>query len=109
MKYLIWLLVDILSMGGNQQEVVAHRIEQYHWPQEQALEIAWCESRLSPTAYNVNSSGSIDRGVFQINDFYWEEQFPTLYKDVYEVDANVQMAYTIYLKFGFSPWVCYTE
>jgi hypothetical protein len=49
MKYLVWLLVDLLSMGGNQQELVIHRIEQQPWPVAEAVEVAWCESRFLPT------------------------------------------------------------
>jgi|TARA_R110002096_G_scaffold162023_1_gene329135 hypothetical protein len=107
MKYLVWLLVDLLSMGGNQQELVIHRIEQQPWPVAEAVEVAWCESRFLPTAYNVNAGHSTDKGIFQINDFYWESEYPELYKDVYTIDANIEMAYLIYQRMGgWNPWVC---
>jgi len=107
MKYLVWLLVDLLSMGGNQQELVIHRIEQQPWHISEAVEVAWCESRLLPTAYNVNTSGSVDVGIFQINDFYWAAEYPELWEDRYEVDSNIEMAYLIYERMGgWSPWVC---
>jgi len=40
---------------------------------ELAVRVAKCESALSPTAKNVNKDGSIDRGLFQINDKYHPE------------------------------------
>lgn len=35
-----------------------------------ALRVAKCESSLNPKARNINSPTSIDRGLFQINNFY---------------------------------------
>lgn len=38
-----------------------------------AVRVAECESGLDPVARNVNKSGSIDRGLFQINNKYHPE------------------------------------
>ena len=35
------------------------------------VRIALCESQLDPKAVNVNKNGTRDRGLFQINDFWW--------------------------------------
>lgn len=36
-----------------------------------AIRVATCESSLNPAATNVNTDGSIDRGLFQINNKAW--------------------------------------
>lgn len=38
--------------------------------QELAVRVAKCESALNPRAINVNTTGSRDRGIYQINDYY---------------------------------------
>jgi len=38
-----------------------------------AIAVAECESGLNPNARRVNRNGTIDRGVFQWNDFYHPE------------------------------------
>jgi len=38
-----------------------------------AIKVAKCESQLNSSAINVNSGGSRDRGIFQINDKYHPE------------------------------------
>jgi hypothetical protein len=40
---------------------------------ELAVKVARCESSLNPTALNINTSGSRDRGIFQINDKWHPE------------------------------------
>ena len=35
------------------------------------VRIALCESQLDPEAINVNKNGTRDRGLFQINDYWW--------------------------------------
>ena len=35
------------------------------------VRIALCESQLDPKAVNVNKNGTRDRGLFQINDYWW--------------------------------------
>lgn len=40
---------------------------------ELAIRVAVCESGLNPFSINYNANGTIDRGVFQWNDFYHPE------------------------------------
>lgn len=40
----------------------------YGVPEWLLTEVAYVESRFNPTAINVNKNGSIDRGLYQIND-----------------------------------------
>jgi hypothetical protein len=42
-------------------------------PVDLALRVAQCESKLDHFAVNINTSGSRDRGIFQINDRYHPE------------------------------------
>jgi len=69
----------------------------------QALAIAQCESGMRPTAKNRNTNGTEDYGVFQINTVH-QKRFGTLYKT--DPSENIHVAYEIYKKQGFHPWVC---
>ncbi len=69
---------------------------------EVALAVAKAESHLNPTAINVNRNGTKDAGIFQINDchgFSVEERF--------NADKNIEIAFALYQKSGFQPWVTY--
>ena len=54
-----WFLLDLCKDQGVDFEL--------------ALATAWRESRYKSNAYNVNSNGSEDAGIFQINDCNWEK------------------------------------
>ncbi len=41
----------------------------FKWP-DYLVRLAYCESHLNPKARNVNKDGTVDRGLFQINN-YW--------------------------------------
>lgn len=41
--------------------------------QELAVNVARCESGFNPKAININTTGSKDRGLYQINDYYHPE------------------------------------
>ncbi len=69
----------------------------------QALAIAQCESGIRAGAKNTNTNGTQDSGVFQINDVHIK-RFGTLYKT--DPSENIRVAYEIYKKQGFRPWVC---
>jgi len=46
---------------------------EYEVDPDLAVKVAKCESNLNPLAININVSGSVDRGLFQWNDFWHPE------------------------------------
>lgn len=49
------------------KEIIKMVCEEEKVDKNLAIKVAQCESNLNPKARNVNSDGSIDRGLFQIN------------------------------------------
>ncbi len=67
--------------------------------------IAMAESCLNNNAQNINSDGSIDRGILQINNKYHSEVSDTC---AYNEACAFQAAYTISSQgTNFSPWTTY--
>jgi hypothetical protein len=78
------------------------------WNCEEALQVAYCESRLNPGAISpTNSNGTRDWGLMQINDV-WRQAFPVRWAKVLDAKTNVDMAWHIYQTAGKSwqPWTC---
>lgn len=68
-----------------------HLINQYSWNTTTAFNIMWCESTGNPNAKNPRSTAT---GLFQILG------------GPYDPAANVRLAYQMYSKRGWQPWVC---
>lgn len=68
-----------------------------------ARAIAFGESRLNPIATNTNSNGTTDTGIFQINSCHG---FST--DELKNPERNIEIAYQLFQKSGFKPWVVYT-
>ena len=66
------------------------------------------ESSGNPRARNVNKNGTVDYGLFQIN----ESNIPELRKagiiqdatDLYDIDVNIKAASYLQKKYGWKPW-----
>jgi len=70
-----------------------------------AYEIANKESGLNPKAINnKNKDGSMDIGLFQINSIHADYVDGDL-KRLLEPEVNTAVAYKIYQKQGWCPWV----
>ena len=68
------------------------------------LKVAKCESSMNPYAINVNRDGSVDSGLFQINE-YWHGADRDCHTDV---ECSTRKAIQIQREAGsFMPWVCY--
>ena len=67
-----------------------------------ALRVAHCESRLDQSKIHTNTDGSLDVGLFQINQKWHERR-----GNAYDLDENVRIAKEIYDEQGWNPWVCY--
>jgi len=78
------------------------------WDCEEAMQVAYCESRFTPSAVSpTNSNGTRDWGLMQINDV-WRSAFPVTWANVLDVQTNVDMAWHIYQTAGntWQPWTC---
>jgi hypothetical protein len=70
----------------------------------QALDIAKCESHLNINAYNYNTNGTGDYGLFQINSIHTERYGV---KFMHDWKANIDVAFDLYKSQGWSPWTCW--
>ena len=106
---MIWALVA--RYGIEKEDVVAHleqppTIEeivcQFDWPCEEALAVAWCESRFDPSA--VGAYGVL--GLFQL----WPGWFQWAGTDISMWDDPLVNSYTAYRVWasgrGWAPWTC---
>ena len=59
-----------------------------------AEQIVFKESSFNPLAIHVNSNGSVDRGLFQINSVH-KNRVKNLY-DLFDVDVNIRIAKAIF-------------
>lgn len=73
-----------------------------------ALAVARAESGMREDAVNINTNGTIDIGIYQINSVHFGKQGCSL-KDVVDQYKNVDCAYSIWLEQGWNPWVAYTS
>jgi len=73
-----------------------------------ALAVAKAESGLKEDAFNVNSNGSIDVGIFQINSVHYKKQGCSL-KEIIDPYKNVDCAYEIYQSSGWNAWSVYNN
>jgi hypothetical protein len=71
-----------------------------------AIAVAKAESGLGETKYHVNKDGSIDIGIFQINSVHWSKPGCSP-KELFDAYKNVDCAYKIWEKQGWTPWVAY--
>lgn len=71
-----------------------------------ALAIAKSESGVREDAWNVNTNGSIDVGIYQINSVHFKKEGCSL-KELVDQYKNVDCAYKIYEASGWSPWVVF--
>ncbi len=72
------------------------------------LQIASCESSLSATAENVNRDGSIDVGLFQINERNWRECHVSK-TELSDPNNNARCAYQIWQHQGYNAWGCFNH
>lgn len=73
-----------------------------------AIAVAKAESGLNPEAINVNTNGSIDLGLFQINSTHYEKDECSLEK-VVTVEGNIDCAYSLWEAQGWEPWVAFNN
>lgn len=59
-----------------------------------------------PDRFNVNTDGSIDVGIFQINSVHFEKPGCSL-AEIVDAQKNVDCAYQIWEASNWNPWVAY--
>ena len=74
-------------------------VAQYPWNVEVALAVMKAESGCNPNATHVNNNGSVDHGLFQLNNI-----------NVHDPAENIRIAYQQkYASRGWQPWVVCTR
>lgn len=91
------------DLADGWQEVVTEIVNTFDNPYL-ALRVAHCESRFGRDRLNVNSDGSVDTSVFQINN-RWHSQRGNLL----DWRENIKIAKEISDEQGWYPWVCYNN
>ncbi len=71
-----------------------------------AIAIARSESGLREDAINVNTNGSVDVGVFQVNSSNFKRPGCSL-KEIANYKGNIDCAYSMFKASGWSPWVTF--
>ena len=71
-----------------------------------ALAVASAESGLVEDKYHYNSNGTIDIGIFQINEVHWNK-LGCSPAELFDAKKNVDCAYSIWKENGWNPWVVY--
>lgn len=66
------------------------------------------DGELIPDAVNVNTNGTIDIGIFQINTVHFSKPQCRL-RDMVDPYKNVDCAYSIYEAQSWTPWVAFTN
>lgn len=80
----------------------------FEWDCEEAIAVATCESTMNPRAVSPpNTNGTIDRGLFQINDVWEEAWAPEVWDRIFIARTNIGMAYHAW-KVGGNSWKYWT-
>ena len=69
-----------------------------------ALAIAQAESGLKYDAIGKNTNGTLDVGLFQINDIHGHSVEERL-----DIERNVEIAYELYERDNWTPWVAFNN
>ena len=82
-----------------------------HFPNDEvnnALNVMFEESSGNPNAINMNTNGSKDYGLMQINDIhesFVRDAFGYEMEELLDVEKNLEVAGLLFELFGWQPWV----
>lgn len=98
-------IAPVEQKGGCEQYLSL--VSQYSWNVNIAMAIMQAESQCNPNATNVNTNGTMDAGLFQVNDVH----VPNLigYSERFEPSANVKAAFAVYEGSGWKAWSVYNN
>lgn len=71
-----------------------------------AISVARAESGLREDAYNYNTNGTLDIGIFQVNEVHWDKEGCSP-AELFDAKKNVDCSYKIWEAQGWTPWVAY--
>lgn len=94
------------DLKDEKKEIADYIVQKFGDHAELALSIAKAESGLDCNAYNANTNGTIDIGIFQLNTVHLRKGYTLA--DFSNCKKNVDIAYDIFKAQGFNPWVAYT-
>jgi hypothetical protein len=69
--------------------------------------VAKYESSYDPSAYNSNTNGTSDYGLFQINTYWWGEACNVTGQQLYDPAVNSRCALQVYREQGLEAWYGY--
>ena len=90
---------------GKTKSIIQRIADETGVPYANIERVMWCESEYNTTAIHINKSGSIDRGLMQINDIHAPE-YTSLNLDMFNPDDNATYAIILINREGLTPWVC---
>lgn len=74
-----------------------------------AVRVARCESTLRPDARHRNRNGTVDWGVFQLNDGGTLQALGLTRQEALDPEANIDAAYRLWRRYGWRRWACFTR
>jgi len=81
---------------------------QWAWNCEEAIAVATCESSMNSRAVSPpNRNGTIDRGLFQVNDVWKDAWSPAVWERIFVARTNIAMAHHIW-EVGGNSWKYWT-
>jgi hypothetical protein len=86
------------------QDLIRSRFPRGEW--DNALAVAECESRFQALAVNVNTNGTRDLGLFQINDGGTLQELGGDEGLAFDPVWNVDAAYRLWRSYGWIRWTC---
>ena len=78
----------------------------YDWDVTIAKSICLAESNGNTTAYGINTNGTSDSGLMQINSCHSDLIGD---KNIFDPNVNMDIAYQIYKGSGFTAWSAYNN
>ena len=89
--------------GGSVESLIRAR---FGAQAEAAIEVAWCESTMNPSAVSYDGSSF---GLFQIHAPTWAPMFTGFWEHWMEAEWNIEHAWIIFERAGYSftPWACW--
>jgi hypothetical protein len=87
------------------EQIINYIIERFGKEAPNAFKVLACENhRLNPSARGMNTNGTSDVGIFQVNSVHGVPE--SYLKDWH---TNIDVAYQIYKASGWNAWACVTE
>jgi len=76
---------------------------------DMAIKVSWAEngSRKCDRVSKPNKNGTRDFGIFQINSVHMKKGYSEA--DLKDCMTNIKLAYEIFSRQGWNPWVAYTN